>query len=53
MIYLTQPLVPKLNILIDLCKYYGGTEYLSGSGARIYLDTDKFQNIKVKFLVNT
>ena len=38
--------------LIDLCKYYGGTEYLSGSGARAYLDTDKFKNIKVRFQDN-
>tara|TARA_A100001011_G_C14290135_1_gene835784 strand:- start:781 stop:1344 length:564 start_codon:yes stop_codon:yes gene_type:complete len=38
--------------LIDLCKYYGGTEYLSGSGAKTYLNTNKFKNIKVEFQNN-
>ena len=39
--------------LVDLCKYYGGTEYLSGSGgAREYLDTSKFGDIKVDFQDN-
>ena len=39
--------------LVDLCRYYGGTEYLSGSGgAREYLDTSKFEDIKVDFQDN-
>ena len=39
--------------LVDLCKYYGATEYLSGSGgAKEYLDVIKFKDIKVEFQTN-
>jgi hypothetical protein len=30
--------------LVDLCKHYGATTYLSGLGAKKYLDLDKFKN---------
>ena len=40
--------------LVDICKHYGATEYVSGQGAREYLDLDLFNknNIKVTFQEN-
>ena len=36
--------------LVDICKHYGATEYLSGGGgARQYLDVESFGNINVCF----
>ena len=39
--------------LVDLCKYYGATEYLSGSGgAKEYLDLSIFEDINIEFQSN-
>ena len=41
--------------LVDLCLHYGATEYISGQGAKAYLDTELFSNnnIKVSFQQDT
>jgi hypothetical protein len=40
--------------LVDICKYYGATEYLSGKSGRKYLELEKFEQagIKVSFQDN-
>lgn len=38
--------------LVDLCKNFGATEYLSGISGRKYLELDKFKDIKVTFQEN-
>jgi len=40
--------------LIDICKNYGATEYISGTGGKKYLDTSLFEesNIKISFQKN-
>ena len=35
--------------LIDLCKHFGATEYLSGISGKHYLQLDKFDGIEVKY----
>jgi len=40
--------------LIDLCRHYGATQYISGQGATSYLDIKTFNdnNIEVKFQID-
>lgn len=35
--------------LVDICKHFKATEYLSGSSGKNYLDIEKFGDIKVSF----
>tara|TARA_B100000287_G_scaffold253138_1_gene237836 strand:- start:6608 stop:7165 length:558 start_codon:yes stop_codon:yes gene_type:complete len=35
--------------LVDICKHYGASTYLSGNGGRNYLDTSQFGDIEVMF----
>jgi len=38
--------------LVDICKHFGATSYLSGIGGKKYLEIEKFGNIKVMFQEN-
>lgn len=35
--------------LIDLCRHYGGTEYVSGISGSKYLELNKFEDIKLSY----
>lgn len=37
--------------MLDICKYFGATEYLCGSGASVYLDEKAFEKAEVKVIV--
>lgn len=39
---------PKDEGILELCEFYGADEYLSGTGARAYLDPERFERAGVK-----
>lgn len=41
----------KVDLVYNICKYFDATEYISGPGARAYLENTSFDDIKIKYIV--